>query len=64
MNDIQAGWVGLSKEQYNNKNEYCISFALLGQVTIVAKNKEEALENAQEMTKFELIDFVEEKQFN
>lgn len=60
MLGLEAPWVGKSKEEYNNEREYEFSFTMYGTAVIYAKSREEALDIYHDLTKSELLDYVEE----
>lgn len=64
MAGIQADWVGKTPEEYYGEKEYKVEFTLTGTTTVYARSKEEAIEKAYEISVTDLIDDVEDKEFN
>lgn len=66
--NIHAPWVDKSPEEYyeetTNKKQFDIEFTLQGTISIFASSKEEALEEIKNMSKFDLLDYVEETDFD
>lgn len=58
--NLQAPWVGKTPEEYNHPNckEYEISFTLSGKITILAKDYDDAVDQYQDMSYSELLDFI------
>ena len=58
--NLQAPWVGKTPEEYDNPDckEYVIDFVMKGRITILAKDKHDAMEQYHDMSYTELIDFI------
>ena len=63
MAKIQAAWVGKTPEEYAKEKEFYIKFLMRGEITISAKDKEQAIEKAKEIPNFELLEYIDDVEF-
>lgn len=57
---IQADWVGKTPEEYAGEKEFTFTITMTGKISIYAKTKEQAVEIVNDMTNFDLLEYVEE----
>lgn len=67
MAGIQAPWVGKTPEEWHEKTtgekEYSFTFTLKGSISVYAKDLENAFEKAGEMSSLDLLDYVDDVEF-
>lgn len=67
MAGIQAPWVGKTPEEWHEmitgEKEFTVKFTMSGEITLFAKDIEEAIDKAKELTNIDLLDYVDDVEF-
>lgn len=67
MAGIEAPWVGKTPEEYHEmttgEKEYTVNFIVTGEITVFAKTKEKAIEKVKEFSNIDLLDYVDDVNF-
>lgn len=64
---IQADWVGKTPEEWHEtitgEKEFTVKFTMSGEITVFAKDKEDAIDKAKELSNIDLLDYVDDVEF-
>ena len=64
---IQADWVGKTPEEWHEmttgEKEFTVKFTMSGEITVFAKDGEDAIEKAKEFSNIDLLDYVDDVEF-
>lgn len=67
MAGIEASWVGKTPEEWHEmttgEKEYTLKFTMTGEITIFGKDIEGAIENAKYLSNSNLLDYVDDVEF-
>lgn len=63
MAGIESPWVGRTPEEYNDETEYNFTVTLKATISVYAKDLENAFEKAEEMSNLDLLDYVDDVEF-
>ena len=57
---IQADWVEKTPEEYAGEKEFTVKFTMSGEITLFAKDREDAIDKAKELSNIDLLDCVDD----
>lgn len=67
MAGIQADWVGKTPEEWHEmttgEKEYTVKITMSGEITLFAKDREDAINEAKELSNIDLLDYVDDVEF-
>lgn len=67
MAGIQVPWVGKTPEEWHEmttgEKEFTVKFTMSGEITLFAKDREDAIDKAKELSNIDLLDYVDDVEF-
>ena len=67
MAGIEAQYVGKTPEEYHEmitgEKEFTVKFTISGEITVFAKDREDAIEKAKDISTIDLFDYVDDVEF-
>ena len=67
MAGIEAPYVGKTPEEYHEmitgEKEFTVKFTISGEITVFAKDREDAIEKAKDISTIDLFDYVDDVEF-